>query len=355
MRRRRLLHCETVLRGFYEFHLRGRDRADGQPVPAGPAGPRAHAHHNPMEPFRQGAGRACSGRGWPRGSRGRSLTSGSMSCSPGWARTGTGRWSRSGSPPGRAPRSCSGLPARDADPGQQLITVIRKGSRAMQQLPASPDAFVWLRLYQEQMRGLVPAGPDDPVWWTLRRPFRQLAYHAARAMFVRANAALGANWSLHDLRHYRGLPAGPGPADADHGRAVDPGPRASVAPRSCMSPRRRKMSIARRAGPSPPPGRRRSRRRSRRRATGPSRLDMLFGKGSPVTAVALAAPPGGQRAPGRLTRRGAGAAGEVPAPRWSRPVGGYRAGSGRSAGAACSRPPFPAGNAAQRSGTPVAA
>jgi hypothetical protein len=24
--------------------------------------------------------------------------------------------------------------------------VIRKGSRAMQQLPASPDAFVWLRL-----------------------------------------------------------------------------------------------------------------------------------------------------------------------------------------------------------------
>ena len=79
--------------------------------------------------------------------------------------------------------------------------MIRKGSRALQQLPASPDAFVWLRLYQEQMRGLVPAGPDDPVWWTLRRPFRPLTYHAARAMFARANAALGANWSLHDLRH----------------------------------------------------------------------------------------------------------------------------------------------------------
>jgi site-specific recombinase XerD len=91
---------------------------------------------------------------------------------------------------------CSGV-----DPGQQLITVIRKGSRAMQQLPASPDAFVWLRLYQQQMHELAPAGADDPVWWTLRRPFRQLTYHAARAMFVRANAALGANWSLHDLRH----------------------------------------------------------------------------------------------------------------------------------------------------------
>jgi site-specific recombinase XerD len=91
---------------------------------------------------------------------------------------------------------CSG-----ADPGQQLITVIRKGSRALQQLPASPDAFVWLRLYQQQMFGLVSAGPDDPLWWTLRRPFRPLVYHAARAMFVRANAVLGANWSLHDLRH----------------------------------------------------------------------------------------------------------------------------------------------------------
>ena len=41
------------------------------------------------------------------------------------------------------------------------------------------------------MHGLVPAGPDDPLWWTLRRPFRPLGYHAARAMFDRANAALG--------------------------------------------------------------------------------------------------------------------------------------------------------------------
>jgi site-specific recombinase XerD len=79
--------------------------------------------------------------------------------------------------------------------------VIRKGSRAMQQLPASPDAFVWLRLYQAEFHGQVPTGRDDPLWWTLRRPFRALSYHAARAMFTRANAALGANYSLHDLRH----------------------------------------------------------------------------------------------------------------------------------------------------------
>ena len=82
-----------------------------------------------------------------------------------------------------------GATAGDADAGQQLITVIRKGTRAMQQLPASPDAFVWLRLYQAQMHGLVPAGPDQPLWWTLRRPFRQLTYHAALRMFTRAAGA----------------------------------------------------------------------------------------------------------------------------------------------------------------------
>jgi integrase len=48
---------------------------------------------------------------------------------------------------------------------------------------------------------VVPIGRDDPLWWTRRRPFRPLTYHAARAMFTRAAGALGANWTLHDLRH----------------------------------------------------------------------------------------------------------------------------------------------------------
>jgi hypothetical protein len=79
-----------------------------------------------------------------------------------------------------------GATVGDADPGQQLITVVRKGSRALQPVPASADAFVWLRLYQAQMAGLVPPGRDQPLWWTLRRPFRPLAYHAAHRMFTRA-------------------------------------------------------------------------------------------------------------------------------------------------------------------------
>jgi integrase len=51
------------------------------------------------------------------------------------------------------------------------------------------------------MQDLVPTGPDDPLWWTRRRPFRPLSYHAAVAMFGRVNALLGANWTIHDLRH----------------------------------------------------------------------------------------------------------------------------------------------------------
>ena len=51
-----VLHCETVLRGFYEYHLRGRDRAHRQPVPARPAG-RAGARSSQSDgAVRQGAG-----------------------------------------------------------------------------------------------------------------------------------------------------------------------------------------------------------------------------------------------------------------------------------------------------------
>ncbi|MFJ4585586.1 tyrosine-type recombinase/integrase [Streptomyces echinatus] len=89
----------------------------------------------------------------------------------------------------------------DVDPGQQLISVVRKGSRARQQVPASADAFVWLRLYQQELHGVVPRGRTQPVWGTLRRPFQPLTYHGAHRMFERVNATFGADWTLHDLRH----------------------------------------------------------------------------------------------------------------------------------------------------------
>ena len=192
-------HCETVCRSFYSYHLDACTGPIVNPFPLARPG-RANAHHNPVDPFpRQKAGlfRPRVPRRIPRqipdsvfnelfarlpSHRDRALVAF-------WVSTGA-----------RASELLTAL-CSGADPGQQLITVIRKGSRAVQQLPASPDAFVWLRLYQQQMHGLVPAGPDDPLWWTLRRPFRPLGYHAARAMFDRANAAVGTGWSLHSLRH----------------------------------------------------------------------------------------------------------------------------------------------------------
>ncbi|WP_433204844.1 tyrosine-type recombinase/integrase [Nocardia sp. CA-107356] len=185
-------HSETVLRSFYDFH---RDAGSGpvlNPFPLDPSrrSRRAHAHHNPMD---------------------------------GWARERVGRYRPK--VPHRVPRAIPdhrfnelfaalgshrdralvafwistgvrasellGLRHCDVAPGQQLITVVRKGTRAAQQVPASADAFVWLRLYQEQLHGQIPQGRVQPVWWTLRRPRRPLNYHAAHRMFERANAVLG--------------------------------------------------------------------------------------------------------------------------------------------------------------------
>ncbi len=195
-----VVHCESVLRGFYDFHLEAGSGPMVNPFPLLRRGGRANAHHNPMEPFVGGR----TGRYRPR------LASRLPRHIPDelfdklFARLGCDRdralvafWVSTGA---RA-AELLGATVADADPGQQLITVVRKGTCALQQLPASPDAFVWLRLYQARMRGLVPAGRDQRLWWTLRRPFRALTYDAARLMFGRANAALGANWSLHDLRH----------------------------------------------------------------------------------------------------------------------------------------------------------
>jgi site-specific recombinase XerD len=79
--------------------------------------------------------------------------------------------------------------------------VVRKGTRELQQLPASADAFVWLRLYQLEMDGGLPRGCGQPLWWALRRPFRPLTEHAVHRMFERACGVAGADATLHSLRH----------------------------------------------------------------------------------------------------------------------------------------------------------
>ena len=195
-------HSETVVRGFYAFHQEAGSGPMVNPFPlvGERREQRAHAHHNPMEPWRQER----SGRYRPRLAQRAPRSIPDDRFDQLFAELGSHRdralvslWVSTGA---RA-AELLGVRYGDIDAGQQLVTVVRKGSRAVQQLPASPDAFVWLRLYQCTLDASVPTGRDDPVWWTLRSPRRPLTYHAARAMFTRANHVLGANWSLHDLRH----------------------------------------------------------------------------------------------------------------------------------------------------------
>jgi len=195
-------HSETVLRSFYDFH---RDMGTGPvinpfPLDRSRKGGRAHAHHNPMEPYR--GERAGLYRPRVPSRIPRSVPDGEFNEI--FARLPSHRdralvafYVSTGA---RASELLSATPA-GADPGRQLITVTRKGTGELQQLPASADAFVWLRLYQVEMAGLIPAGRRQPLWWTLRRPARPLTYHAVHRMFERAGQQAGTSATLHALRH----------------------------------------------------------------------------------------------------------------------------------------------------------
>jgi integrase len=195
-------HSETVLRSFYEFHLEEGTGPIINPFPLDRfRRGRANAHHNPMEPFRperQGRYRPRVPKKLPRRIPDEMFNALFAALKYNRDRALLAAWVSTGA------RADEMLTSRqlDANPGQQLITVVRKGTRESQPLPASPDTFVWLRLYQEDARRQgAPHGRQLPLWWTLRRPWRPLNYHAARAMFDRTNELLGSNWTLHDLRH----------------------------------------------------------------------------------------------------------------------------------------------------------
>lgn len=91
-----------------------------------------------------------------------------------------------------------GLRLENIDWAGQRISVISKGSRTLDPVPASPEAFAYLARYLDQ-EGLPE--PGEAIWRTLHGPVRPLAYGAMRQVLNRANTKLGANWTLHDLRH----------------------------------------------------------------------------------------------------------------------------------------------------------
>jgi integrase len=195
-------HNRTVVRAFYEYH---REQGGGRllnPMPdrRGVNGERADAHHNPLEPFVSGR-RADFQPKVPRrqppnipdaafdalfaampSHRDRAILAFYIST-------------------GARASEMLGVTCDRVDVGQQLIGVIRKGSRTLQWLPASSDAFVWLRLYQQEFAGRVSWSGQAWLWQTLRRPYRALTYPAMRAVLQRANEKLGTNWTLHDCRH----------------------------------------------------------------------------------------------------------------------------------------------------------
>jgi site-specific recombinase XerD len=195
-------HSETVLRAFYDFHL---DMGGGPvinpfPLDRSRRGGRGHARHNPMEPYRDER----SGLYRPRvpGRIPRSVPDSEFNEI--FARLPSHRdralvafYVSTGA---RASELLSATLA-GVDPGRQVIAVVRKGTRELQELPASTDAFVWLRLYQVEMAELIPKGRRQPLWWASRRPVRPLTYHAVHRMFERVNSRAGTTATLHSLRH----------------------------------------------------------------------------------------------------------------------------------------------------------
>ena len=192
-------HALAVIKMFYADRITAGDGPLINPVPDVDrrAGRRSNAHHNPMQPFALGP-RAPFRQKTPeriprhlpdrlfdelfatlRSDRDRALVAFYVST-------------------GARASELLGVTVDRVNVGDQRIGVHRKGSGRLQWLPASADAFVWLRLYQQQTRR--PDG-EQALWLTRRRPVRPLTYSAARRMLQRANESLGTAWTLHDLRH----------------------------------------------------------------------------------------------------------------------------------------------------------
>lgn len=196
-------HARSVIHAFYEFHRQAHGRPLLNPFPATrrSGGDDLNAHRNPMVPWRYPDRPAPyqpkAPRRIPRAIPDERFNELFAAMTSDRDRALLAFWISTGA---RASELLTVVRGR-VEPADQLIGVVRKGSRALQMLPASADAFVWLRLYQRHLDEQVPRGADQPLWWTLRRPHRPLSYDAARMMFGRAQRALGSNWTLHDLRH----------------------------------------------------------------------------------------------------------------------------------------------------------
>ncbi|MFJ1899484.1 tyrosine-type recombinase/integrase [Streptomyces sp. NPDC088115] len=192
-----IAHNLSAVHGFYAFHLHFGRGPVVNPVPENRARRAALAHLSPIEaravyrrgrlrpkvPVRQP--RALPDHQWDelftqmKCARDRALLSCYVSS-------------------GARASKLLGVELGDVDWTKGQLWVISKGSRARQPVPVSPEALAHLAAYLEEA-GLPP--DVMPIWRTRRGQPRPLTYWAARRIIQRADQAIGANWTLHDLRH----------------------------------------------------------------------------------------------------------------------------------------------------------
>jgi len=190
-------HQLAVLASFYAFHARFRQGPVDNPVPEN-SGRRARlAHRSPLEipaefrraPLRQRAS-VLAPRSIPdelvdelfatlRTSRDRALVALFLST-------------------GARASELLGVRGDRVDWARQRVWVVSKGSRALEPVPASPEAMRYLAAYFHEYGS---PGVDEVIWRALHGPTRPLSYHAARRVLQRANLLMGTDWTLHDLRH----------------------------------------------------------------------------------------------------------------------------------------------------------
>jgi integrase len=190
-------HALSSVSGFYEYHGHHGRGPVTNPVPSSPQRRRALAHLSPLEPkpvvgrarlrqrVVQRPPRAIPDRLWDElfdamgCERDRALLEFFVSS-------------------GARAAELLGVTPEDLDWAGRRIYVVSKGTREREAIPASPQAFVRLALYFDQIG--TPA-PGEPIWRTRRGEDRPLTYWALRRILQRANAVLGTNWTWHDARH----------------------------------------------------------------------------------------------------------------------------------------------------------
>jgi integrase len=190
-------HALSVLGSFYAFHAQFGRGPVTNPVPASAARRARLAHRSPIEP--QAGHRRASLRQKPpvllpraipdqladelisamRNHRDRALLTLYLSS-------------------GARASELLDVRGGQVDWARQQVWVISKGTRALQPVPASPEALQHLARYFDEHG--TPA-PEEVIWRTLRGTPRPLSYFAARRALQRANEVLGTDWTLHDLRH----------------------------------------------------------------------------------------------------------------------------------------------------------